>query len=196
MKLWLFSLIGIAMLARAAGAGNASRPSSPNPAGPAPQAAPSVVTPHVYVSLEPVPRGRDFQIAVVAKIASEFHINSHKPTDPYLIPTTLTPELPQGFELLDSIYPSGHGEKFVFSPNKPLDVYSGSVTLRLRIQAKGDAALGAMTIPMTLRYQACNQTSCLPPVKLPVDAKFDVAPEGTEARDMHMEIFATLRPLR
>jgi Disulphide bond corrector protein DsbC len=155
-----------------------------------------VVTPRVYVSLEPVPRGREFQIAVVANIASEYHMNSHKPTDPYLIPTSLTPVLPGGFELLDTIYPNGHLEKFVFSPDKPLDVYSGSVTLRLRVQAKEDAALGTATIPMTLRYQACNQTSCLPPVKLPVQAKFEVVPVGSAAREVHSEIFATLRPLR
>lgn len=161
-----------------------------------PQSGSQVVTPRVYVSLEPVPRGREFQIAVVANIAGEYHMNSHKPTDPYLIPTTLTPVLPAGFELLDTIYPNGHLEKFIFSPDKPLDVYSGSVTLRLRVQAKEDAALGTATIPMTLRYQACNQTTCLPPVRLPVQAKFEVAPLGSAAREVHSEIFATLRPLR
>lgn len=161
-----------------------------------PQSATQVVTPRLYVSLEPVPRGREFQIAVVANIASEYHMNSHKPTDPYLIPTTLTPVLPAGFELLDTIYPNGHPEKFVFSPDKPLDVYSGSVTLRLRVQAKEDAALGTATIPMTLRYQACNQTSCLPPVKLPLQAKFEVTPVGSAAREVHSEVFASLRPLR
>lgn len=161
-----------------------------------PQGGSQVVTPRIYVSLEPVPRGREFQIAVVANIASEYHMNSHKPTDPYLIPTTLTPVLPSGFELLDTIYPNGHAEKFVFSPDKPLDVYTGSVTLRLRIQAKQDAALGTATIPMTLRYQACNQTTCLPPVKLPVQAKFEVAPGGSAAREVHSEIFTSLQPLR
>lgn len=161
-----------------------------------PQSGSQVVTPRTYVSLEPVPRAREFQIAVVATIASEYHMNSHKPTDPYLIPTTLTAVLPAGFELLDTIYPNGHLEKFVFSPDKPLDVYSGNVTLRLSIQAKNDAALGTATIPMTLRYQACNQTTCLPPVKLPVQAKFEVAPAGSTARDVHSEFFTTLRPLQ
>jgi hypothetical protein len=170
--------------------------SNPPGTSASPQSASQVVTPRVYVSLEPVPRGREFQVAIVANIASEYHMNSHKPTDPYLIPTTLTPVLPAGFELLDTLYPSGHLEKFIFSPDKPLDVYSGSVTLRLRIQAKEDAALGTATIPMTLRYQACNQTTCLPPVKLPVQAKFEVAPVGSAAREVHSEYFTSLRPLR
>jgi uncharacterized protein YcnI len=153
----------------------------PNPA--------AVVKAHAYVSLEPVPRGKEFQIAVVAEIAKGFHMNSHKPTDAYLIPTTLAAELPAGFQVTDTTYPSGKLEKFSFSPEKPLDVYTGSVTIKLRLAAGADAPLGAATIPMTLRYQACNDTTCLPPVKIPVSAKFEVSAAGTPARAAHPEIF-------
>ena len=62
-------------------------------------------------------------------------MNSHKPTDPYLIPTTLTPQLPSGFDVTGTIYPDGHQEKFSFSPNKPLNVYTGKVVLRLKLTA-------------------------------------------------------------
>ena len=103
----------------------------------------AVVKPHTFVSLEPVPRGKSFEIAVVVEIAKGFHMNSHKPTDPYLIPTTLTPQLPSGFDVVDTIYPDGHQEKFSFSPNKPLNVYTGKVILRLKLTAHPDAALGA-----------------------------------------------------
>lgn len=160
---------------------HASPQDLPNPA--------AVVKAHTYVSLEPVPRGKEFQIAVVADIAKGFHMNSHKPTDAYLIPTTLTAELPPGFQLKDTIYPNGKLEKFTFSPDKPLDVYTGSVTIKLRLAAAADAPLGAATIPMTLRYQTCNDTTCLPPVKIPVVAKFEVSAAGTSARAAHAEIF-------
>jgi thioredoxin:protein disulfide reductase len=153
----------------------------PNPA--------AVVKAHTYVSLEPVPRGKEFQIAVVADIAKGFHMNSHKPTDAYLIPTTLTAEPPAGFQVKDTIYQTGKLEKFSFSPDKPLDVYTGSVTIKLRLAAAADAPLGATTIPMSLRYQTCNDTTCLPPVKIPVSAKFEVSATGTPARAAHAEIF-------
>jgi DsbC/DsbD-like thiol-disulfide interchange protein len=153
----------------------------PNPA--------AVVKPHTYVSLEPVSRGKEFQIAVVADIAKGFHMNSHKPTDSYLIPTSLSADLPKGIELRDTIYPNGKLEKFSFSPDKPLDVYTGSVTITFRLTAAADAPLGAVTIPMTLRYQACNDTTCLPPVKIPVSAKIEVAATGTSAHAAHPEIF-------
>jgi DsbC/DsbD-like thiol-disulfide interchange protein len=150
----------------------------------------AVVKPQVYVSLEPVARGKEFQVAVVVEIARGFHMNSHKPSEAYLIPTTLTAQLPAGFQLLDTIYPAGQLEKFSFSPNKPLDVYTGKVTLRLRLAAGADAALGASTIPMTLRYQACNDTTCLQPVKVPVNVKFEVAAAGAKSRAVHPEIFS------
>jgi Disulphide bond corrector protein DsbC len=156
----------------------------------------TIVKPHIFVSLDPVPRGKEFKIAVVADIAKGFHMNSHKPTDDYLIATTLKPQLPTGFELLDTIYPKGKLEKFSFSPNHPLDVYSESVTLVLRLSAKSAVALGPMEIPMILRYQACNDSACLPPVKLPVDAKFNVAEEGTTPKEVHPEVFSRLVPAR
>ena len=154
----------------------------------------AVVKPQTYVSLDPVPRGKAFEVAIVVEIARGFHMNSHKPTDPYLIPTTLTPQLPAGFELIDTIYPDGSKEKFAFSPNKPLDVYTGKVTLRLRLSARADAPLGAGTLPITLRYQACNDTTCLQPVKVPVDAKFEIAAVGAKSHAAHTDIFTATPP--
>jgi DsbC/DsbD-like thiol-disulfide interchange protein len=149
----------------------------------------SVVKPRVFVSLDPVPREKEFQVAIVVDIARGFHMNSHHPTDPYLIPTSVTPQLPTGVELLDTIYPAGKLERFTFSPDKPLDVYTGSVTLRLRLKAGASASLGAASFPVTLRYQACNDAACLPPVKVPVSVKFQVVAAGAAARALHPELF-------
>lgn len=151
----------------------------------------AVVKPRAFVSLAPVPRGKEFQIALAVEIAHGYHMNSHHPTDKYLIPTTLTPKLPTGFELLDTIYPAGRIEKFSFSPDKGLDVYFGSVTLKLRLVAHNDAPIGAVTLPVTLRYQACNDTTCLPPVKVPVDVRVDVAAAGAATHAAHPEIFSS-----
>jgi uncharacterized protein YcnI len=149
----------------------------------------AIVKPRAFVSLEPVPRGKEFQIAVVADIAKGFHMNSHKPTDSYLIPTTLTPEVSKGFDVKGALYPSGKLEKFAFSPDKPLDVYTGSVVIKLRVAAAADAPLGPTTLTMSLRYQACNDTTCLPPVKIPVTAQFEVVAAGASAHAAHPEIF-------
>jgi thiol:disulfide interchange protein DsbD len=161
-----------------------------------PPIASTVVKPRIFVSLDPVPRGKEFKVAVVADIASGFHMNSHKPTDEYLIATTLKAELPAGFELIDTIYPKGKLEKFAFSPEHPLDVYSESVTLVLRLSAKSTVVLGPTEISMILRYQACNDSTCLPPVKLPLTAKFNLAEESATPKEVHPEVFSRLVPAR
>jgi thioredoxin:protein disulfide reductase len=150
----------------------------------------SVVKPHVYVSLEPVPREREFEVAVVVDILQGFHMNAHKPSEEFLIPTTLTPQLPQGFREIETVYPEGRDLKFSFSPDKPLAVYSGSVTLKMKLEAGAVAPLGGVSLPLVLRYQACNDTTCLPPVKVPVTVKLRVASAGAKAVPMHPSIFA------
>ena len=57
-----------------------------------------VVSPAAYVSLEPVARGSAFQLAVVLKIRTGFHVNARKPSAEYLIPTDLKANLPAGFK--------------------------------------------------------------------------------------------------
>jgi DsbC/DsbD-like thiol-disulfide interchange protein len=156
----------------------------------------SVVKTHSFVSLEPVPAGKQFQLAIVVDIARGFHMNSHKPTDPYLIPTTLTPDLPASLQLVDAIYPEGTLEKFAFSPDKALSVYTKSVVLALTIKALPNAHPGSATIPISLRYQACNDSSCLPPVKVPVTATVEIAAPGAASHAAHPEIFSHLAPAK
>ncbi len=161
---------------------SAAAQSMPNPA--------TVVTPATYVSLDKVPRGQNFEAAVVVNIAKGFHMNSNKPSEDYLIPTTLTPNPPAGIKVVDTIYPPGQMKTFTFSPKKPLNVYTDSVTLKLKLAAESSAPLGAVSIPVTLRYQACNDTACLPPVKVPVTVNLDIAAAGTKAHQVHPNIFS------
>jgi thiol:disulfide interchange protein DsbD len=150
----------------------------------------AVVKPAAFVSLDKVPRGKEFQAAVVVQIAQGYHMNSHTPSEAYLIPTSLTAQAPAGFQVVDTLYPAGRQMKFSFSPDKPLDVYSGSVTLKLKLLAQNDAPLGAATIPVVLRYQACSDSTCLPPVKVPIDVKLEVGAAGSAAHSVHLEIFS------
>jgi len=149
-----------------------------------------IVSTKTYVSFDPVPRGKEFQAAVVVKINTGYHMNSHKPSDSYLIPTTVTPQLPAGFTMAgEPSYPAGKNEKFPFSPDKPLNVYTGSVTFRMKLTADDKAALGKTSIPVTLRFQACNLSACLPPVKIPLTLEVSVAEAGKAGKPVNPEIF-------
>ena len=149
-----------------------------------------VVSPSAYVSLEPVARGSNFQIAVVLKIRNGFHINARKPSAEYLIPTDLRANLPAAFKSAGEVaYPQGELHTFTFTKT-PLNVYQDKVVLRVPLTAQPDAPLGPQKIPLKLRYQACSQEVCLPPVTLDVDAPVTIAATAANSRPAHPELFA------
>lgn len=145
-----------------------------------------VVKSEAYTSFEPVARGKEFQIAVVLRIRDGFHINARKPTLDYLIPTDLKVELPTGYKSTEVTYPEGTLKSFAFSQSEKLNVYTGMIIVRFKVTPPADAALGAAHIPMKLRYQACNDSVCLPPVRQDVDTAFTIAATGKTA---HEEFF-------
>jgi thiol:disulfide interchange protein DsbD len=147
-----------------------------------------VVKPEVYVSLEPVARGSSFRIAVVMKIRPGFHVNAREKSEDYLIATDLKAALPTGFNSGDVSYPKGKLEKFAFSKT-PLNVYEDTVILRMPVTALASAPLGEQHIPLKLRYQACSNELCLPPVTLPLDATLSVTSTASAAKPAHSEIF-------
>jgi thiol:disulfide interchange protein DsbD len=147
-----------------------------------------VVKPEVYASLDPVGRGGSFQIAVVMKIRPGFHVNAREKSEDYLIATDLKAALPAGFNGGEVSYPKGKLEKFAFS-KIPLNVYQDTVILRLPVTALASAPLGEQHIPLKLRYQACSNELCLPPVTLPLDAVVNVAASDSAAKPAHAEIF-------
>jgi thiol:disulfide interchange protein DsbD len=153
-----------------------------------PQAA-SVVQPQAYVSLQPEPRGRSFDIAVVAKISPGFHVNAHEPSEEYLIPTKVTADLPPGIVLVETTYPRGVMRAFRFSKT-PLRVYETSFTVRMRLRANAAAPLGKQKLGLTVGYQACNQDACLPPTKIPATADLEIAAVDTPALPANMNIFS------
>jgi hypothetical protein len=156
----------------------------------APQQVPSpkdVVAPTIYVSLDPVGRGSQFQIAAVLKIRPGFHINAREKSEDYLIATDLRSDVPAGFQLGEVSYPKGALHSFTFS-KKPLNVYEDTITLRVPVTVLPSAPLGAQHIPLKLRYQACSTEICLPPVTLTLDAGFNVA--ASAGKSIHPEIFS------
>jgi hypothetical protein len=149
----------------------------------------SVVMPKAFVSLQAVPQGHTAEIAVVGEIARGFHVNSNTPKDDYLIPTTVTAaQLPAGLRLGAITYPKGEMKRFAFS-DAPLDVYERTFIVRLRVDVAKDAPVGPARLPLTLRYQACNDRACLPPVKLPVVVELHIAPAGTKLQGQHPNLF-------
>lgn len=150
-------------------------------------AARDVVKPAAFPSFDPVARGKSIEIAVEMKIRDGYHVNARETTFDYLIPTDLKADLPSGFKAGDVSYPKGTLHKFNFTKDQPLNVYTGTVILRLPVTVGANAALGEQHIPLKLHYQACSTDVCLPPVTLPVDAVLHVSAQ--ESHPSHPELF-------
>jgi cytochrome c biogenesis DsbD-like protein len=151
-----------------------------------------VVAPTAVASYDPVARGKEFQIAVVMKIRDGFHVNARKKSAEYLIATDLKTDGATGFKIGDVTYPEGELRTFTFSKT-PLNVYEKTVVLKVPVTVSADAPTGAQHIPLKLRYQACNNEVCLPPVTLPVDATVNVTASASAAHPAHPDVFQTPR---
>ena len=72
------------------------------------------------------------------------------------------------------VYPKPRMEKYQFSPDKPLSVFSGSFELVAKFSVPSTAPPGPAAMSGKLRYQACNNTMCLTPKNMDVAIQLDI----------------------
>jgi len=118
-----------------------------------------------------VKAGGTAEVALSLKLDAGYHVNSNTPSDPYLIPLRLTWN-PGPLETVDVVFPPPHTEKFGFSQT-PLSVFTGEFNITTRFKVAGAANVGLSVLTGKLRYQACNDHTCLTPktieVTLPIE---------------------------
>jgi Thiol:disulfide interchange protein DsbD, N-terminal len=119
-----------------------------------------------------VTMGRSTPVAFTFHIKPGFHVNSHQPSQPQLIPTDLMFSPPEDLVIAKKQYPEGLLVMFPFDPNNKLSVYAGDIVVRAVVLAAPKAGAGNYTVHGELKYQACDSNSCYPPKILPI--QFDV----------------------
>jgi len=114
-----------------------------------------------------VPAGKAVLVGLHFRVAQGLHINSHTPSDEFLIPTTFS--IPDGMGVLlgAATYPPGTIISLAFDPKTKLSVYTGEFDILARIVATP----GNHLVQGKLRYQACDQNQCMPPktINVPID---------------------------
>lgn len=134
--------------------------------------------------------GETFKAAVILKVQAGYHINDNAPLDEFMFPTSVSIEDSPDFEVVEIYYPAGRRARYPYSETE-LVVYDGEVVLGVLLKAKDGLAPGAKTLKAVLSYQACDNTSCLPPKELAFEIAVPVAKTG--GADIHPEIFGKLR---
>ncbi len=125
--------------------------------------------------------GAPARVAALVTIEHGWHVNSHKPSFEYLIPTVFDLKLPAGWPAVSPEqgvrYPAAKMKTFSFEPH-PLAVYDGDVVVTASFQVPKGAKPGAYPLQGSLRYQACNDQQCLPPVTAEARIEIKVGPGG------------------
>lgn len=97
-----------------------------------------------------------------------FHINSNQPTEPELIPTRLTFSLPEDLVIARLRYPAGSLISLAFDPKTKLSVYSGNLVIKALLLTQSKSMTGNYTVHAELKYQACDDSACYPPKRIPM----------------------------
>lgn len=119
-----------------------------------------------------VPLGRSAPVTFNFHIKPGFHVNSHQPMTPELIPTEVRFMPPEDLVVAKIQYPAGVLTSFAFDPSEKLSVYTGDIAVKATVLTAPKATAGPYTVHGELKYQACDNNACYPPKRLPI--QFDV----------------------
>lgn len=130
--------------------------------------------------------------AVVATVKPGFHINDHKPSLEYLIPTELTVDPLKQIAVVKTIYPKGQLKKFKFA-DSPLSVYEGTFLVGVLLKVAPSTPPGNYSLHGHLKYQACNEEACFPPTSVPVEFSLKVVRSGVALKAVNQDVFRRIK---
>lgn len=107
-------------------------------------------------------------------LAPGWHVNSHTPSEEYLIATEARLDPAPGVRFGEAVYPDGKRMTFSFSAS-PLSVYDGTFTISLPVT--WDAGKPEPALSGSIEFQACDDTRCLAPASV----KFRTGPPAGES---------------
>jgi thiol:disulfide interchange protein DsbD len=171
--LWVIALVAIA-------AGIAGAQTAPVP----------TITP--LVESAAVHAGETERLVVRVGFPPGFHVQSNKPRDPDLIAATLTITRPEGVTISEIVFPPSTDLK-VAGLSELAAVFEENFDIGAQLAVAPGTAVGDITIPAKLRYQACNETMCFAPKTLELEWKFRIAPASASVKKSNPEVFNTIR---
>ncbi len=113
-------------------------------------------------------------LRIEARLEPGWHVNSHRPSEDYLIPTAIRLDPAAGARFGEAIYPEGKNQTFAFS-EKPLSVYADRFTILVPV------SWTAPPVPLAgaIEFQACNDSQCLAPASVTFRAETSASRAST-----------------
>ena len=145
----------------------------------------------VFADRLTVKPGAKLEVAVRLTIADGWHVNSTRPAQSHLVATGVV--LKTGPAARGEVSaPNGKPVELAFSET-PVNVYEGTVWLRVPITIKDDATTGRARLVLAVTTQSCNDRLCQAPAtqELPLDVTVD--PNAAEEPARHKDVFDSLK---
>jgi hypothetical protein len=97
------------------------------------------------------------------EIPSGLHVQSNRPLDKFLVATKLEIEAPQGLRVGPALYPRAVLRNLKFSKGR-VAVFEGRTVIRFSVTVPANFGSNSAEIKARLKFQACNDDACFPPL--------------------------------
>jgi len=132
--------------------------------------------------------GTRVRVALLVRIPGQFHVQSNAPRDPSLIPTVLTIDAPTGVEITEIVFPKATDFEQA-GQTQPLAVFEHEFVIGVEFSVGPRMPLGPIEVPARLRYQACDDKLCYPPVTDDLRWTLTIVGPGATSTRARSEIF-------
>jgi len=150
-----------------------------------------IISARIISSVDKIKPGDSYQIAVEVQIKEPYHINAQKPSEDYLIPTTLNLKSGEGIAIGQYTYPDAEMKTFAFSES-PLAVYEETIYIFTTISVSPDYTGTEIPLNGTIGYQACDDQTCQAPDELSFSEMLPVASPDEKITPINQDIFASM----
>lgn len=124
--------------------------------------------------------GSPVRVALKVTVPEGLHTQSNRPRDETLIPTTLAIDAPTGVTVNEIVWPPAM-DLVQAGVDKPLAVFEREFLIGVQLSLAPSVSAGDLTVPATLRYQACDANLCYPPATADVRWAVHVVPASATA---------------
>jgi len=139
-----------------------------------------------FFSVTSAQPGKTYPAAVLVKIKKDWHINSARPYQDWLIPAELTFDTVPGLTPHGILYPTGFD---AFLADQKMKVYHEEIVIGFEVTLDDNLEPGEYILPVSFTYQPCNDKECRPPETGQADLVITV---GTEGEPLNAAIFGRL----
>lgn len=139
-----------------------------------------------FFSVSSAQPGKTYPAAVLVKIKKDWHINSDRPYQEWLIPAELTFDTVPGLTPHGIVYPVGFD---AFLADQKMLVYHEEIVIGFEVTVDDNLEPGEYNLRVGFTYQPCNDKECRPPETGQADLIIAV---GTEGEPLNSTIFARL----